>query len=212
MLTPNKWLGTLFVAANPNISGEQEVLLTVLTEVNPSEDGTFPPNVIASVQDILALYPDEPALGSPFGTGNETFGLSPEFKQASAVVGDIMFQAPRRAWSQSASRFGVRNYAYLFSDPEAVSASEPALGGEEWLNKPCLSRWTVNAEPKSSTVTHSAELYNLYGTSFFVPHAPTDPSRVPLLDYWLSFATTLDPNDGKGAPSAYDSLTLRYEH
>ena len=130
MLTPNKWLGTLFVAANPNISGEQEVLLTVLTEVNPSEDGTFPPNVIASVQDILALYPDEPALGSPFGTGNETFGLSPEFKQASAVVGDIMFQAPRRAWSQSASRFGVRNFAYLFSDPEAVPVSEPALGGE----------------------------------------------------------------------------------
>ena len=85
MLTPNKWLGTLFVAANPNISGEQEVLLTVLTEVNPSEDGTFPPNVIASVQDILALYPDEPALGSPFGTGNETFGLHPGYKRISSL-------------------------------------------------------------------------------------------------------------------------------
>ena len=34
---------------------------------------------------LLQLYPNEPALGSPFNTGNETFGLSPIFKQAAAI-------------------------------------------------------------------------------------------------------------------------------
>jgi acetylcholinesterase len=34
---------------------------------------------------MFELYPDNPALGSPFGTGNQTFGLSPGFKRASAM-------------------------------------------------------------------------------------------------------------------------------
>jgi hypothetical protein len=34
---------------------------------------------------ILELYPDDPAVGSPFNTGNETFGLSSSFKRASAI-------------------------------------------------------------------------------------------------------------------------------
>lgn len=107
------------------------MLFTVLTQANPTKDGNFPPNVEATVQSLLTLYPDSPALGSPFGTGNETFGLSPEFKQASAIMGDIMFQAPRRAWSQSATQYGVRNYGYIFTDPQAVPVDLPMLGGEQ---------------------------------------------------------------------------------
>ena len=44
------------------------------------------PSVLDNVvQNILRLYPDIPALGSPFGTGNETFGLSSVYKQAAAI-------------------------------------------------------------------------------------------------------------------------------
>ena len=78
----------------------------------------------------MALYPEDPAEGSPFGTGNETFGLSPAFKQASALIGDIMFQAPRRAWVQSATLQGVKVYSYLFNDRQAVPVGLPMLGGE----------------------------------------------------------------------------------
>jgi hypothetical protein len=44
------------------------------------------PEELIDVADILLqLYPNVPALGSPYNTGNETFGLSPVFKQVAAI-------------------------------------------------------------------------------------------------------------------------------
>jgi len=40
------------------------------------------------INQIIALYPDIPSLGSPFNTGNDTFGLSSEYKQFSAIRKD----------------------------------------------------------------------------------------------------------------------------
>ena len=48
----------------------------------------FPSNVAAlehAADQILELYPDIPALGSPFNTGNVTFGLSSQFKRLAAI-------------------------------------------------------------------------------------------------------------------------------
>lgn len=42
-------------------------------------------DLTSAVDQLLQLYPNEAALGSPFNTGNETFGLSPAFKQAAAI-------------------------------------------------------------------------------------------------------------------------------
>jgi len=39
----------------------------------------------SSIERLMELYPDDPSLGSPFGTGDETFGLSPGFKRMSAI-------------------------------------------------------------------------------------------------------------------------------
>jgi hypothetical protein len=39
----------------------------------------------AATNTLLELYPDIPALGCPFNTGNNTFGISPIFKQAAAL-------------------------------------------------------------------------------------------------------------------------------
>ena len=66
---------------------------------------------------------------SPFGTGNETFGLSPVFKRAAAITGDVIFGVGRRELSQIASRQGRKVYAYLFCDPQ-VNSPLPYLGGE----------------------------------------------------------------------------------
>ena len=49
-------------------------------------------------------------------------------------------------------------------------------------------------------VSHAAELFNVYGQSVIVPHVDVDFSDVPMMDYWISFATSLDPNDGRGEP------------
>ena len=119
--------GTLFVPMST--STEEQVLFAALTSVHPTKDGNVPSNVLATVKRLMALYPENPAEGSPFGTGNETFGLSPAFKQASALIGDIMFQAPRRAWVQSATLQGVKVYSYLFNDRQAVPVGLPMLGG-----------------------------------------------------------------------------------
>jgi hypothetical protein len=39
----------------------------------------------AGVDKVMSLYPDDPSAGSPFGTGNETFGTGPGFKRGAAI-------------------------------------------------------------------------------------------------------------------------------
>ncbi|KAF8831846.1 hypothetical protein HHX47_DHR1000916 [Lentinula edodes] len=80
---------------------------------------------------LLELYPDVPALGSPFNTGNDTFGLSPGFKRICA----------------------------LFS--------------------------------------HASEIPFVYGAPPNATASATGLSEM-MIDYWVSFATSLNPNDGKG--------------
>ncbi len=49
----------------------------------------------ASLAPIFELYPNDPAQGSPFGTGNDN-QLAPMYKRMAAFQGDMIFQAPRR--------------------------------------------------------------------------------------------------------------------
>ena len=80
------------------------------------------------IATLLQLYPNNPALGSPYGTGNETFGLSSEYKRAAAMLGDVSFQAPRREWIQAATAVGVTTNGYIFTDQNAAAAN-PVKGG-----------------------------------------------------------------------------------
>ena len=87
--------------------------------------------------------------------------------------GDLLFQAPRRLWSQTAF---APSYAYYFTDHQP--GADPVLG-----------------------VVHSAELSYLF-KGFIYGGPPKHPwlSQV-MLDYWISFAVSLTPNDGKGMSS-----------
>lgn len=66
----------------------------------------------------MDLYPDNPALGSPFGTGNDTFGLSPEFKRVAAIEGDMLFTAKRRELVGLYADNHLPAFAYLFTEPQ----------------------------------------------------------------------------------------------
>lgn len=46
------------------------------------------------VGDLLELYPEDPSAGSPFGTGNQTFGLPAGYKRFAAICGrnDYIFR------------------------------------------------------------------------------------------------------------------------
>jgi hypothetical protein len=87
--------------------------------------------------------------------------------------GDLFFQASRRFWNQ---RTIAPSYAYIFTDPQP--SGDPAVG-----------------------VFHSVELPYLFGGL-----AKSGPTKVAwlsrvMLDYWISFAVSLTPNDGKGTSS-----------
>jgi acetylcholinesterase len=43
-----------------------------------------------AIDAILALYPDVPALGSPYGTGNQTFGLDSNYKRFASFCGSFL--------------------------------------------------------------------------------------------------------------------------
>ncbi|KAH8099439.1 Alpha/Beta hydrolase protein [Cristinia sonorae] len=49
------------------------------------------------IDDLLGVYPDDPTLGSPFNTG-QLNALSPQSKRIAAIIGDIVFESPRKQW------------------------------------------------------------------------------------------------------------------
>ncbi|KAJ7292498.1 extracellular triacylglycerol lipase precursor [Mycena rebaudengoi] len=161
--------GTAFIPQDTNSTAQiHDGCLSLFTpSVSPSL-------LELSIQAVLKLYPDVPALGSPFNTGNETFGLSSQFKRSAAIDGDVSFQSQRRLWMETAANAGVKTFGYLFTQPQPTLP--PAFG-----------------------VTHATEITYVYTV-------PNDRSASALkisslmTDYWVSFATSLDPNDGRGVP------------
>ncbi|KAK0460643.1 extracellular triacylglycerol lipase precursor [Desarmillaria tabescens] len=128
----------------------------------------FPPAIPDTILDrLLELYPDDPSLGSPYGTGKETFGLPSGFKRLAAMSGDLTFDAQRRTWTQTAVRSGVKAYGYQFT--QRSSSYKPELGDFVY------GRLDSSTEPASSILLSEM-----------------------MVDYWVSFATSLDPNDGLG--------------
>ncbi|KAF7343254.1 Carboxylic ester hydrolase [Mycena venus] len=163
--------GTTFTPTTINSTDEINELAVAIS--SPSVSPTTLEN---SVLTLLQLYPDNPALGSPFNTGNNTFGLSSQFKRAAAIYGDLAFHSQRRVWMETAANAGVPTFGYLFTQPQLPTVFPPFLG-----------------------VVHGSEVFYVYG-------APADTSPPSVLlsrlmtDYWVSFATSLTPNDGLGIP------------
>ena len=105
------------------------------------------------IEDLLTLYPDIPALGSPFGTGNQTFGLSPIFKEFAAILGDSQFQSQRRYFLGEANKYGLtETWGYLFN--EDTPGAPPYYGCESILvitrygltmDKPIMGRKSLSS-------------------------------------------------------------------
>ncbi|EJF60967.1 esterase 1 [Dichomitus squalens LYAD-421 SS1] len=163
---------TIFVPAAA--STDQDAINFFISYADPSDAGPPPPALTSAIDTLLELYPNDPALGSPFGTGNETFGLGSEYKRVAAIADDVAFTSTRRALAQNASDHRSRVFAYLFSDPQAVT--NPSQG-----------------------VAHGNEIDYTYGVPFLAGEPqPAAALSEAMLDYWISFVVTGDPNDGKG--------------
>ncbi|KAF9484148.1 triacylglycerol lipase 3 [Pholiota conissans] len=174
--------GTLLTPQGTNSPNQINAVLTAI--MTPSETA----NLGETVQEIDELYPDTPALGSPFGTGNNTFGLNGEFKRFASVFGDLLFQSSRRTFAQNASDAGIPVFAYLFTDPDAVVM--PEFLSVIFPNSP--------PAPGSLGVAHSTEINYVFNT--LINKTPTAQAlSITMQDYWLSFVTSLTPNDGRGS-------------
>ncbi|KAJ7167891.1 Alpha/Beta hydrolase protein [Mycena filopes] len=87
--------GTLFSFSTFNITTDAEFLDYVHSNYLPSASP-------AQIAQIGRLYPDDPAQGSPFGTGTED-QLAPQYKRLAAFQGDLIFIGMRRFLLQHAS-------------------------------------------------------------------------------------------------------------
>ncbi|KLT42256.1 alpha/beta-hydrolase [Cutaneotrichosporon oleaginosum] len=129
--------------------------------------------VRAAVDDTLvnateAAYPNIPRIGSPFDTGNETFGLSPKFKQLAAVTGDLLVQSRRRHHLSQATVNNVSMWSY------------------EW--------WGRMPAPAYVGIPHTAELEYVFGRATSNYTAQEQAAGRGIMNYWLNFAYYLDPN------------------
>ncbi|KAJ7584647.1 extracellular triacylglycerol lipase precursor [Mycena floridula] len=166
--------GTILLDSNLDYTTEL-IDETLLSNFSPPVEGVNMSTLTASIAKVLKLYPNDPALGSPFNTGNETFGLSRGYKRASAILGDLAVESQRRLWIQTAAKAGVKTFGYLFTEP--TPGAKPRLG-----------------------VSHSSEIPFVYGIVAANTSAPVSARKLSsvMVDYWVSFATSLDPNDEKG--------------
>ncbi|KAJ7127849.1 esterase 1 [Mycena epipterygia] len=178
--------GTFFTT--PLISSTDMIRASLIS--NYTSPQVSPQMLISAVDKLLELYPDVPALGSPFNTGNETFGLSSQYKRYAAILGDLITQSQRRSWNQAASKFGVKTFGYLFNDPAPPLASPPFI-----------DNITVPTNSPALGVTHTSEIFYVFGLEAVVGSRPASAVQLStqMVDYWVSFATSLDPNDGHGS-------------
>ncbi|KAG9085830.1 hypothetical protein FRC06_003434 [Ceratobasidium sp. 370] len=166
--------GTVFL--NPEQPETEQDLIHWLTAQIPGL--YFGYNNLTAVQALLKFYPTDPAAGSPYGTGNETFGLAAQYKRLSSAVGDLIFQASRRDFLKTATKFGVKAWSGLFTE-----VINPA-GNEQY------------------GVYHSGELVYVYQVAHSTPNIsqPLVTLEETIIDYWLDFAYNLDPNSGSYTP------------
>ncbi|BGP37499.1 hypothetical protein JCM10450v2_001404 [Rhodotorula kratochvilovae] len=82
--------GTILALGTLNITTEAQLKQWLKTV-------WFPRASDAQIDGLLAQYPADPSQGSPFDNGL-LYAVTPQNKRINALVGDLVFQAPRRAF------------------------------------------------------------------------------------------------------------------
>ncbi|KAH9175630.1 carotenoid ester lipase precursor [Lactarius sanguifluus] len=169
--------GTLFSLSNANITTDAD-LRAYLTQF-------FLINVTAAqVDQVLTLYPQDVTQGSPFDTGTNNT-LTPQFKRIASLLGDFVFQAPRRFFLKNLA--GKQNtWSYLSKRLKSlpilgsVHASDIAIiySGQDLTDY--LIHFATNLDPNGGSGPHWPQ----YTTS--------SPQLLTLLDGVVPANITLD--------------------
>ncbi|ELU38923.1 extracellular triacylglycerol lipase precursor [Rhizoctonia solani AG-1 IA] len=157
----------------------------------------FGVNNETAVQELLQFYPADPAAGSPYGTGSETFGVAAQYKRLASLVGDIIFQASRRDHVRSATKDGVKVWSYFLN--QSINALDPSLDswGVQHTAENVFVFYAVNeftggaAIPESYYRTQNAT-FNYWYVVMLSNYNVTNDCNVP---FRINFAYNLDPNE-----------------
>lgn len=79
--------GTVLTVSSTSVKTQDQLRQTLHQKVPKASS--------EQIEKILELWPSDPKLGSPFGTGDEN-ALTPVYKQYAAILGDFAFQGLRR--------------------------------------------------------------------------------------------------------------------
>ena len=72
--------GTIFI---PKDFQTEDIAIWLNANYTPSPLGSGA--LKAGLDNVMSFYPSDPSAGSPFGTGNETFGTGPGYKRGAAI-------------------------------------------------------------------------------------------------------------------------------
>ncbi|KAH7325312.1 Alpha/Beta hydrolase protein [Rhizoctonia solani] len=175
--------GTVF---SGNVSSTQDVI-NWLTSTRPGL--TFGINDTAAVQELLTYYPDDPAAGSPYGSGTELFGRPAQYKRLSSIIGDLLFQASRELQYYASRCQFTSAFRHLIVTTYALQLTWVSYTFTQFLPSTLPPYFAAQYG-----VRHTGEILFVFQN---VPAAAT-LELVQLADsitnYWTSFAYTLDPN------------------
>ncbi|KIR26114.1 carboxylesterase [Cryptococcus deuterogattii LA55] len=167
----NKDEGTRFIPTSINSTLYGLKIIDLAEPIDPSNE---------TLAQLISLYPDNPSLGSPFGTGNETFGLDPSFKQFAALYGDGQFQSLRRYFLQQANQYGnTQTWTYQF---EQLTPGAPGYLGSYHGSEVIYVFGAAN--PNLAATAGSNANYT---------EADQQLSQT-MMNYWINFAYYHNPN------------------
>ncbi|KAG8775272.1 hypothetical protein FRC12_001587 [Ceratobasidium sp. 428] len=121
-------------------------LFTYFSQTRPGLTfGIESPSAKRALERFIDRYPDDPAQGSPFGTGAELFGRGRQTKRGAAVFGDWLFEAPRREFTREAVKAGLPVWSYQFSQP---GYWPPEYGVGHFADIQMIFRWFDDGTPR----------------------------------------------------------------
>ncbi|RPD58884.1 alpha/beta-hydrolase [Lentinus tigrinus ALCF2SS1-7] len=104
--------GTIFTLDFPN--GTQVAFRRTEAQFEQLIRASFFPNISdVEMSRLLQLYPDDPAQGAPYGTGDE-FQFVSMWKRIASLMGDAGVIAIRRLFVETVAAFGQRAWTYIY--------------------------------------------------------------------------------------------------
>ncbi|CAE6353538.1 unnamed protein product [Rhizoctonia solani] len=124
---------------------------------------------------LLEYYPEDPSAGSPYNTGNDTFGRATQYKRAASVLGDLLFEAPRRDFVQVANKLGVPAWSYQWA---LTGLRLPEFGASHGFELGLIFFKEYPERATQSFIGLSAAMIDYWVTLAYKldPGAPTDPN------------------------------------